>query len=174
MGFHSVKANMSNLTDYMTLDEPRAVLGVSDEELEDVTLNLPLYVVQLEGLLEEVHPGLVGLYATVKASPTPSPAEQRFLQVTSVFSAYAIGQILLTSANLFAPKKIGDGRAETERVADPFEDVRDGVDATLITLRARLYAALRAIGEVVVVTPTYVARTLFVPAGLSVNPVTGI
>lgn len=160
------------LTDYMTLDEPRAVLGVSDEELENVTLELPVYAMQLDMELEAVYPGLVQLYAQTSVLTVKSAAQQKLLNVTSVYATYAISQILLTSASLFAPKRIGDGRAETERVNDPFQDVRDGVDSAVITLKARLVAALVGLG--LQVSTASAARNYFLAAGLAVNPVTNL
>jgi len=158
------------LTDYMTLDEPRAVLGVSDEELENVTLDLPIYSLQLDMELEAVYSGLGQLYADTKALAVKTAAQQKLLNVTAVYATYAISKILLTSASLFAPKRIGDGRAETERVNDPFQDVRDGVDSALITLRARLVGALVGLG-LAAATPS-VGRNYFLAAGLAINPVT--
>lgn len=160
------------LLDFMSYDEPRAVLGVSPEELEDVTLELPIYAKQLSMELETTHPGLVSLYAETKALPSPSPQEQKLLDVVSVYAAYAISQILLTSASLFAPKRITEGKAETDRIADPFQDVRDGVALALITLKIRVLAAVAAMGqEVAVAAP---ARTYFAAAPLATDPVTGI
>ena len=39
---------MAILTDYTTYDTVRAVLGVAEEELEDATLGLPMYLQQLQ------------------------------------------------------------------------------------------------------------------------------
>ena len=160
------------LLDFMLYDEPRAVLGVAPEELEDATLELPIYAKQLSMELETLYPGLEQLYLETKALPSPSAQEQKLLNVVSVYASYAISQILLTSASLFAPKRITEGKAETDRIADPFQDVRDGVSLAVITLKIRVLAALAAMGQQVTVTTT--TRTYFAAAPLSINPITNI
>ena len=155
------------LTDFATYDEIRAVLGVSDEELEDGTLALPMYL----KLLQLDFGDIEAQYLAAKASITPSAAEQKLVDVVSVFSAYAISKHLLTSLPLFAPKRITDGRAETDRITDPFEGVREGVNSMYPVLKSRVGAALAALGTSVTVNP---ARTFFSVAGLAINPVTNV
>lgn len=159
------------LTDFASYDEIRAVLGVSDEELEDGTLALPMYLKLLQLDFGDIAGTLEAQYLAAKASITPSAAEQKLVDVVSVFSAYAISKHLLTSLPLFAPKRITDGRAETDRVTDPFEGVREGVNSTYQTLKARVLIALSNTG-----TPTTVAtqRAYFAVAGLAINPITNI
>jgi hypothetical protein len=50
------------LLDLTSYDQVRAVLGVSDEELTDTTLALPIYWRKLQMDLETVHPDLEALY----------------------------------------------------------------------------------------------------------------
>ncbi len=60
----------SNLTDYTSYDEIRAVLGVSDEELEDGTLALPLYLTMLLMEFDDIEPTLDVQYTDIKALPS--------------------------------------------------------------------------------------------------------
>lgn len=162
---------LTALTDFATYDEIRAVLGVSDEELEDGTLALPMYLKLLQmdfgGLSEE----LESKYLAAKAEPAPTAQEQRLLDVVSVFSAYAIASHLLTSMTLFAPKQITDGKASTDRVSDPFESVREGVTSMLAVLKLRVLTALNALGTA---TNISASRVYFATAGLAVNPITNV
>lgn len=162
-----------SLFTYTTYEEVRAVLGVSDNELADVTLELPLYSQHLELELEAVYESLPSMYTVIKAiDPTlRTSKEQKLFDIVQVYSAYATGKILLVSAPRFAPKKITDGRAEVERVADPFATLRDDIEQTLIALKARLLKALEALD--VVFQPT-VGRVYFGTAGLAINPITNI
>lgn len=162
---------MPTLIQYATYDEIRAVLGVSDEELEDGTLALPMYVKLLQMDLADIDATLETQYTAISALPTKSDLEQKLLDVVSVFSAYAISKHLLTSMPLFAPKTITDGRAEVERVTDPFEGVRVGVNTMYPILRARVLAALGNLGTPITADA---ARTYFVATGLAVNPVTNV
>ena len=159
------------LTDFASYDEIRAVLGVSDEELENGTLALPMYLKLLQMEFGDMEPTLEVQYLAAKSSASPTAEEQKLVDVVSVFSAYAISKNLLTSMPLFAPKRITDGRAETDRVTDPFEGVREGVNSTYQTLKARVLIALSNTG-----TPTTVAtqRAYFAVAGLAINPITNV
>ena len=159
------------LTDFTSYDEIRAVLGVSDEELEDSTLELPLYSLALSMELEDIASTLEDQYTTIKAQPDKTPLEQKLLDVVSVFSAYAISKNLLTSMPLFAPKRITDGSAETERVTDPFEGVREGVNSMYAILRNRIKRILGEMGTPI--TPAAL-RSYVSAVGLAINPITNI
>lgn len=162
---------MANLLTFTSADEIRAVLGVSPEELEDDTVELPLYFKQLQFDLSDVASGLEASYLAVHALPIASrtSVQQKLLDVTSVYSSYAISRLLLTSLSAFAPKQITDGKAATTRVEDPFLRVREGVEAQYAVLRARLLAAYAASGNSVGATTS---RVYVVAAGLGTNPVT--
>ena len=159
----------TTLTQFTSYDEIRAVLGVSDEELEDTTLALSMYPRLLEMDLRDISSGLVDQYLAIYALAIKTPEEQKLLDVVSVFSAYAISKHLLTALPLFSPKRITDGRTDTDRVADPFETVREGVNSMYPILRGRVKAALQALG-----TPVTVAapRLYFSAVGLATNPIT--
>ena len=159
------------ITDYATYDEIRAVLGVSDEELEDATLDLPMYEKLLDMELLDISEDLPTLYASITANPAATAQEKKLLDVVSVFSAFAISKHLLTSLPLFAPKRITDGRAETDRVTDPFEDVRQGVNSMYSTLKTRIQKLLELLGTATAVAATRIYATV---AGLAVNPITNI
>jgi hypothetical protein len=155
-----------------TPDEVRAVLGVSAEELEDATLDLKVFTDQLELDLSDIDSTLPALLDSILATPVLSrTAEQtKVFTIANLFSAYAYGRILLTSLPLFSPKKLTDGRAEFERFADPFEAVRNGVNAGYVSIRARLQAALTLLSGY---TPPAAITPIFtIAAPLAVDPVT--
>ena len=165
---------MASILHFTTCDSIRAVLGVAPEELEDATIELPLYVSQLQFDLSDIAAGLEADYtATISIPPISRTAPQQlFVDVTSVFSAYAIAKILLTSLSTFAPVKILDGRAEVGRIADPFSGVRDGVNANYDLLRKRLintYLGLSGGGG----AAAAISRSFFTTAGLATDPITG-
>ena len=163
---------MASILHYTTCDSIRAVLGVAPEELEDATIELPLYVIQLQFELTDIAAGLEAAY-TVCASIPPisrTAPQQLLFDTTQVFSAYATSKILLTSLSTFAPVKILDGRAEVNRMADPYEGVRSGVNANYDALKKRLANAYQAtLGSVA----TSTTRSYFSTAGLATDPVTG-
>lgn len=159
------------LTDLTSYDQVRAVLGVSDEDLADTTLELPIYRQELQMKLEDVHPDLETLYVSIAALSQPSRTlqQQKLFNVVQVYAAHALARTLLTSAALFAPKNITDGRAGVERFQDPFALLRDDLDNAIIALKERLKNLLTAAGLTFVPS---VARVYFGAASLSVNPVT--
>lgn len=161
---------MTTLQQFTTPDEIRAVLGVSQEEIEDVTLAMPLYLRQLQFELSDIDPTLESSYLTIAGLASRTAAQQKLYDVMQAFAPYQVAKVLLTSAPLFAPRRITDGRAEVERIVDPYAEVREGVDAGFLSLRARLVNALVALGTAV----TTESRTLIysAAAGLAVNPVT--
>ena len=160
------------LTEFTTFDEIRAVLGVSDEELEDATLLLPLYEKALKLDLETVGAGLVAQFRTVSAVAYGSRTadQQTFFDLVRLFSAYAVAMPLLTSLPYFAEFRIQDGWAQKERIADPFDKTREGVIAGFTAFRLKLSAAYTAIVGGTAVSR--VTRTLAVGTGLTLDPVT--
>jgi len=157
------------LTDFTSYADIRAVLGVAPEEIEDTTLALPLYYKELQFLLGDIEPTLEATYGTLLSQPSCTPQEQKVVDVLQVFSAYAVAKSLLTSLPLFSPQRVQDGRAEQQRFNDPFQDLRDGVDSSYLSLLARLKSALEGIG----LSPTAaVTRSYFTTSTLATDPVT--
>lgn len=135
------------LTDYTTYNEVRAALGVSADDLEDVTLALALYANLLQADLEDVNIDLPATYATVKALTTPSAAQTRFLQAANVFATYAVAKRLTSSLPLFAAKQVTDSKAGVTRFDNPYKDVIAEVGKSYEQARNRLSQALGAIGS---------------------------
>jgi hypothetical protein len=163
---------MTTLADFTTPDEVRAVLGVTPEELEDKTLAIPLYLRQLQFDLSDISDTLEADYLTVAALASRTTLQQRLYDVMQAYAPYFVAKELLTSLAVFSPRVITDGRATAERVTDPFQDVRDGVDAGLVALRQRLRDAALALGGV---TKAFTSTFSYsVSAGLATDPVTGV
>lgn len=161
------------LLDYSTYDDIRAVLGVSNEELEDVTLALGVYSSNLVMELEDVDADLPSEYATVAAlaSNVRTEAQQRFYDVTRLFAVYAVAKQLGSSLPLFSPKDVSDGKASQSRFADsPYRETLKKVDAYYGRTREKLettYAALSSSST------TATQRTLFSISSPASDPVIG-
>lgn len=164
---------MATLQDFTSADEVRAVLGVSPEELEDQTLELGIYLNQLQFDLADVGVTLEATYLAIKDLEVSNrtAVQQKLFNVTSVYSSYFVSRLLLTSLPVFAPKQITDGKASQVRIDDPFSRVKEGVEAQYLVLRARLLAALAATG---VSVASGISRIYVGSAGLSSNPVTNV
>lgn len=162
------------LSTYTTPDSVRAVLGVADDEVTDDMLALPLYEVRLVYDLEEIDSGIPEAYKTTVAIDytTRTAAEKRFCDAVKLFSAYSVARTALSSLPYLADKRITDGRAESERIADPFSLVREAVSGGLLDLRYKVSAAYAALPSVTTEVVTRTARTMLASTGIAVDPVT--
>lgn len=158
------------LTDYTAYEDIRATLGVSDEDLEDATLALPIYLNLLQADLEDINLSLPETYATTKASLTPTPQEARFLQAASVFATFSVAKQLCSSLPLFAAKQVTDSKASVSRFDNPYRDVVASVDREYVRARNRLAQALAAIGTV---TGAVISRPYLSVVAPASDPITG-
>lgn len=163
---------MALLTEFTTADAIRAVLGVSDEEIEDATLALPQYAQLFSIELENIAATAESQYLTIKnLTPPVTALEQKYLDVVQLFAAYSTAKTLLGSLALFAPKAITDGRASMDRFPDPMDDVKEGVESMYNSLKQRLKDIL---GEVGVATAPSQTRNWFGVSPIGYNPITNI
>ena len=162
----------SAITKYTSFDDIRAVLGVSTEELEDVTLSLDLYSNYLQMELEDVDLTLPDTYVTVKALPLPITAvQERFLQSVRLYATYSVAKHLTASLPLFSAKSVADGKATVQRFDNPYKDTIAEVVRQCDKMRTRLIAALTAIGSTQAAATTLNYVTVSTP---STDPVTGV
>ena len=163
------------LTSYTSYDEVRAALGVTDEELEDVTLALPLYEDVLEVELEDINIGLASQFAVVVAKDplTLTALESKFLQSVRLFSTYAVAKHLTTSLPLFSPEEITDSKASLKRSGSetPYARVTDSVVQQYNRFRKRLAEAYGAV--VSSASATYTPKRYFAVVSPSSDPLTG-
>lgn len=133
------------LLTYTTYDDIRAALGVSSDEIEDATLSLALYELNLTSEFEDIDLSLESTYATVSALTSRTDVQERFLQATRLFSTYAVAYQATTSLPLFSPKDITDGKAAFSRYADsPYKEVIKRVEQFYGKYKSRLEQALAA------------------------------
>ena len=161
-----------SLSDYTSPDQVRAALGVSDLELSDATLSLNIYEMQIRLDLEDISDTLADSYLVAAALPSDSRTtlQQKLVDLTQLFSTYSVSKNLLTSLKMFGPKRITDGRAETERF-DPMEEIKLGILANYSSIRNKLITVSIGIGNS---TPPATVRTYVTVASLGTDPVTGV
>jgi hypothetical protein len=162
------------LVDFTSYDDIRAALGVSTDEIQDSTISLPLYDLNLKSEFEDVSLTLeqdfVDLVATAPTGWTA--AEERFVRYTQLFSTYAVAKHLTDSLPLFSPKEISDGKAMQTRFAlDPYKATILSVKDRYDRYRARLVAAYEAV-QAGSAAPT-TARPYFAALAPTSDPVTG-
>lgn len=162
------------LIDYTTYDEVRATLGVSGTELPDTVLSQEQWALLLKFNLEDVSTDLPTSYTTISALPSGSrsAAEQRVYELVRLFASYTTANTLLTSLSMFSVERLTDGRAEFQRVNDPYTDTREAVKAMLATIRKKLAAAYLALVPTADVNAGSNTFTMAVSTGLGLDPVT--
>lgn len=161
---------MPVLTAFTTYDSVRAVIGVSDEELEDATLAEVIYYVQLSEKLLSLSSTMETDFLTLPGSP--SAAQIRFGNLVKTYSAYFIASLLLGALPMFAPKAVKDSQEGFTRIDDPYKNI--GIDVNfalgqLQTLLEAAYAVVLGVGA-----KTVTPRVMQVSTGLAVDPVTGV
>lgn len=160
-----------SITTYTTTNSVRAVLGVSEPEIPDTVLVDPVYEVMLKEDLRAMSTTITAAYITVKADPTPTADETRFIGLFETYSAYQVAAQLLGSLAMFAPQQIEDASSKFQR-NDPYAAVRTAIAESLAYLRNVLLEAY-AILVPAEPAPATVTRTLVVNVGLGLNPITG-
>jgi hypothetical protein len=136
-----------SILDYTSYDEVRAALGVSDDELEDVTLALPIYEDRLLADLEDIGADLNALYLATKDVAEPAADQVRFLRSARLFANYALAKALTGTLPMFGPKSIEDGKARMERFADPYKETVRSINSEYEKWRARLQQAYSTLGQ---------------------------
>jgi len=162
-----------SLHPYTTVDDVRAALGVSSEELEDVTLELETISTQLVGFLEDLDSNLPTQFETIDTMQqnTRTTAQQKFYLVTRAYATYVVAGLMLSTLAMFSFKRITDGKAEAER-SEAWDTVKQDIKDNLEILRRRVQSAYTALNTTYS-APAPTRVNFIVAAGLATNPVTG-
>lgn len=160
------------ISDYTTFNDIRAVLGVSEEEINDETLGLELHHTNLIEDLAEVSAFALPTWDALPAVDSRNAAQLRYGRLFSLYCSYAVAYRLLDSTEMFGYLKVADGRASTERANEAFKNLRLNVTAQLARVRALLLAALAQL-EPLAPVPAAAATTWISSTGIAADPVTG-
>lgn len=160
------------LSKFTSADDIRACLGISPKELDDAVLLLDMYETGLSEELLELGDTLEADYLAIVALPqgTLTAVQQRFVNLTKLFSALSVSRTLAGSLSMFSPKKITDGKAAVERFVDAYAGMKAALLINYGTIRTKLIAAYAATGGVTATSGT-VRTYMVVSAGA--DPVTG-
>jgi hypothetical protein len=161
------------ITDYSTYAEIRALLGVSDEEISDVELALPVWSLLLNEKLSDISTAVGTNHATVALIPAASrtPAQTKFYNVASLYAAYAVAQELLIALPMFGFSQLTDGKAEIQRF-DKWADLKAGIEKGANAMRVKLRLALAVLDSSYAI-PQAVSNVYIVGTGIATDPVTG-
>lgn len=159
------------LTNYTTTDEVRSLLGVSPKEVKDavITTNTNLLVV-LEKL-DEIDAGVREAYQLALDTDPPSSLQARFILLVQTFCAYTVALTMIPALPALAPKRITDGKSETERVDNPFTALEPGMRSNLEFVCKKLKTAYSNLtGNATTVAPP---RIMASSSPLATDPITG-
>ena len=163
------------LTDYTSCDDVRAALGVSDDEIDDATLSLPLYefnlTIELADLGASLKADILAAKAIVTAGSAPETTEA-FYQAAFLFCTYAVAHQATVSLPMFSPQEITDGQAAVSRYRqDPYKATIAKVDGQYSRFKSVListYGTYKATGSNAPTVRTFIAG---IPP--SYDPITG-
>jgi hypothetical protein len=159
-------------TDITSTAEVRAVLGVSEKELRDDVLLLPLYSTRLTEALRDLHTQLLADYASAAALDSRTDDQQRFVDLVQAYASHHIATQCLGALPMFAKQQVTDGKNALQRVADPYAQLRKDVPSVLYILKVRLRGAYAGINPDA--TPPLPAEQLAALAATrGTDPVTG-
>lgn len=164
---------MAALTDYTSYEEVRAVLGVAIDEIDDATLGLGVYSLNLLAELEEIADALPEDFAVVDQLDGAARTEnqRKFWNASRLFAPYAVGKQLATSLPLFSPKSITDGKSGFTRFSDsPF---KTGIESCLKQYSANRQRLVEAYAAFKNTSSTLSARPYLTISSPTTNPVTG-
>lgn len=165
-----------SLTAYCSLEEVRAALGVTDIELSDAVLSLPVYEIGLVRELNKVSASLLAAFSTVSAIPdnVRTPEQDSLHDAVHLFSVYACARQVGFSLGVFAPKEVGDGKATMTRFSsDPYKDTLDRVDQAAQAARRDLIQVYADYSSASVTTSVTTPVGVFRASGRSYDPITG-
>lgn len=164
---------MAAFTDYTTPGNVRAVLGISVKEAEDVVVTSSPYFTGMLEALRALSLTLATDYTTLKtAGGTRTAKESRFLLLAESFCAYIVAIQLIPALPLLAPQLITDGKSQQGRIANPYEQLKPSLTASLAIFSFNLMDAYSDI-NVAITKPVKTTRIMVLGVDLAVDPVTG-
>jgi hypothetical protein len=166
-------AAVANLTDLVTADEIRAMLGVEVKELPDSKIDLPVYLRSVKlavGRLDTQR----RYWDAFEALPGSgmSDVQQRFSDAFLTFAGWKAASLLAVSLPQFSPRSITDGKASFQRQPNSPMDTYENVNTQLGSAEFDLVAAAADLlppADIVVTTDGLMARVSLGAA----DPITG-
>lgn len=138
------------ITTYTTYADVRAVIGVSEDEVEDATLALSLYDDKLALEMLEISPNLPALYTLTSAIAEGSrtTAQKKLMLLTRLFATYQVARHLGIGLPMAGPKSISDGKASMSRFAgEPYKQTLAALEENFQRAKQQLSETLADLGE---------------------------
>lgn len=139
---------MITITDYTSYDAVRAVLGVSEFEITDTQLALPIYASALQRILRgttnSAGKSLYTFFDEILYDLSPTEAEDTLLGLIRELSAYVVAEACLPGLSLAAYKSESDGKANVTRFSAEatFLSVSNNIQTQISKLKSEIFIAL--------------------------------
>lgn len=159
-------------SDYTKPDDVRAVLGVSIKEIADSVIESGVYLTTVLEALYKLNATLAEDYRTASGTAQRTSKQNRFVLLVQTYCSYIVARQLIPNLPMAAPQIITDGKTALNRIANPYEHLKEPIDASISYFGANLIEAYADINSAVVV-PVAARRTMVKSSGLAVDPVTG-
>jgi len=135
-------ATVSKLTDLISADEVRGLLGVSAKELPDARVDLPIYLKIVKtsvGALDTDR----RIWAAYEDLPDSnlSPAQTRFKDAFETYTGLKGASVIAVALPSMAVRSLTDGKAGFTRESGAADDVRVNLDQALADAAYELTAA---------------------------------
>ena len=162
-----------NLTTVSSYAEVRAILGVSEEEIEDAELAIPAWSTEVMFRVLDLSSVAESTYTTIaaKLEADRTEIEQRFYLVFRLFCSYLFAEVLFSTLPMFAYKQTTDGKAEVTRF-ESLDTVERGIAAGVNTARLRLRQIMTNMGLESSGSISRPVLNMVVSSTLGTNPVT--
>lgn len=163
---------IDKLSDIVTPEELRAMLGVGVKEFGDPVVDLPVYKRSVKITCDRTDSRIWSLYSALPADTTSWSADQQnFSDLFQTYLAWATARMLAIALPQFSPQGIGDGKALMQRNDDASESVIANIDKQISDV------VLPLVNAAEVLQPSLAAqvKTAFVLGkfGATGDPVTG-
>jgi hypothetical protein len=160
------------ITDYTTPASVRAIIGVSDDEIDDITIENSIYSNLLDEAFYDLSPTMEADYATTKASIPLNANQVRFVRLIETWAGYTVAGFLMTSMEMFAPQIIKSDKDEVARVSNPYVNVETNIKQITRSLANRILNLYPVLFPTHLV-PDPVKYINVVATSAPVDPVTG-
>ena len=154
----------------------RGLLGVTDDEIDDSVLSSKVHMAEIADSLDVINPELSERYTELarrveEGDSTVTKTELKLVGRVQVYACYKLAQLVMPALPLRALKRETDGKAEGERVADPFSELAAHLKEKVDDLISRIGVTLAELG--LTGTAVSVAGRYSVGSALATDPVTG-
>ena len=159
------------LTDYTSPDEIRAILSLTDDELENPVILLPIIETLMLEEFAQVSPTLDDKYKAAVDAAGTDPETKRFIRLVQAFAAYCVAKQFTLTLPLLAVQTEQDARASYARFANPLDPVVQSVNASWVKIRGYLVDAYNDLYEPDLTQASY-SYTMTGGVAIGVDPVT--